>query len=579
MANISTINTRLTRIANSWEKLKRRFLERMVGFESFPTAGPDSNYAIQERNYKDELAQIFREGLESRLRSKSSSDLENVQLADDIQAFLRRKLVSSGKPQNLLGWRDYDFFNQIDDAKKTRFVSMLRDVLYGVGETGERIERFTANAVDIFAGTAFKVIPAWTRTFPTFFLMIAFPETEIFVKTRPFKSVAQIMGWAPSKSRLFDKEQYERAMRLSAVVQRALEEWGWEPRDMIDVQSFIWVTTAKGYDAAGDEEADNEEDDVDRVNESYREPPFSEIRRRIIDEEGIRIAERMLRRYHLAMKSRGFVILSGVSGTGKTSLAQAYARAIGAEQLLVPVAPNWTTNEDLLGFLNPLDGVYHHTEFSRFLARAASAYADSKRGNVEPRPYHLILDEMNLARVEYYFAKFLSAMEIRARGGQAFIELAPDQRVELAPNLSFIGTVNVDETTHGFADKVYDRAQLIELAVPRDLLAQHLAAAPYADVLLRVWDAVRDTAPFAYRVLDEVAAYTRAADSMGMLWQEAVDEQLLQKVLPKLKGSDPRLGEALRAIIELSANDFPLTQEKAGLMLDRFQRHGFASYF
>jgi hypothetical protein len=102
-------------------QLKRRFLGRMAGFETFPTAGPDSDYGIQERNYKDELTQIFREGLESRLRSKSSSDLENVQLADDIQAFLRRKLVSSGKPQNLLGWRDYDFFNQIDDAKKTRF--------------------------------------------------------------------------------------------------------------------------------------------------------------------------------------------------------------------------------------------------------------------------------------------------------------------------------------------------------------------------------------------------------------------------------------------------------------------------
>jgi hypothetical protein len=161
-------------------------------------------------------------------------------------------------------------------------------------------------------------------------------------------------------------------------------------------------------------------------------------------------------------------------------------------------------------------------------------------------------------------------------GGRASIELAPDQRVELTPNLSFVGTVNVDETTHGFADKIYDRAQLIELDLPRDLVAQHLGATPYA-VILRVWDAVRDIAPFAYRVLDEVRGYAQAAGSMDVVWQEAVDEQLLQKVLPKLKGSDPRLGEALQGIIEISANEFPLTQAKARLMLDRFQRHGFAS--
>lgn len=186
---------------------------------------------------------------------------------------------------------------------------------------------------------------------------------------------------------------------------------------------------------------------------------------------------------------------------------------------------------------------------------------------------------MNLARVEYYFAKFLSAMEIRARGGQATIDLAPDQRVSLTPNLAFVGTVNIDETTHGFADKVYDRAQLIELEGPRDLLAEHLGTAPYADLILQVWDAVRDSAPFAYRVLNEIAVYTRAADAMDVGWQEAIDEQLLQKVLTKLKGSDGRVGEALEAIIKITEGAFPLTQTKAAMMLERFQRHGFTSYF
>jgi 5-methylcytosine-specific restriction endonuclease McrBC GTP-binding regulatory subunit McrB len=67
---------------------------------------------------------------------------------------------------------------------------------------------------------------------------------------------------------------------------------------------------------------------------------------------------------------------------------------------------------------------------------------------------------MNLARVEYYFARFLSAMEVRVRYGTGRIELGPEEQVVLPPNLRFAGTVNVDETTHGFADKLYARAQL-----------------------------------------------------------------------------------------------------------------------
>ena len=86
--------------------------------------------------------------------------------------------------------------------------------------------------------------------------------------------------------------------------------------------------------------------------------------------EGLRIDDRMLRRFHLAIQARGFVILSGISGTGKTWLAQAYARAVRGELLLVPVAPNWNTNEDLLGYLNPIDGAYYDTPFSRFRTRS-----------------------------------------------------------------------------------------------------------------------------------------------------------------------------------------------------------------
>ena len=299
-----------------------------------------------------------------------------------------------------------------------------------------------------------------------------------------------------------------------------------------------------------------------------------------IANQGLIISDRTLRRFHVSLRTRGFVILSGISGTGKTWLSDAYAEAVGAEYLLVPVAPNWTTNEDLLGYLNPLDGQYHDTVFSGFLREAAKEYEAAIAAEQTPRSFILTLDEMNLARVEYYFAKFLSGMEVRIRRGTAQIELAPDQTVALTPNLLFIGTVNVDETTHGFADKVFDRAQLIEMEAPREAIAQHIGSAAFRDSLLEVWDAVEDAKPFAFRVVDDVKAYVGESESLGVEWQEAVDEQILQKVLPKLTGADPAVRFALDRLVELcDQHGFELTKAKAERMADLYERDGFTSYF
>ncbi len=146
----------------------------------------------------------------------------------------------------------------------------------------------------------------------------------------------------------------------------------------------------------------------------------------------MRIAEQTLRRYHLALKTRGFVILSGISGIGKTWLTEAYASATDAKYCLVPVAPNWTTNEDLLGYVNPLTEMqYHHTVFSYFLEDAAQEYEQVRDEGRQATPFHLVLDEMNLARVEYYFATFLSAMEVRARSGTASVNLGAQKIIPL----------------------------------------------------------------------------------------------------------------------------------------------------
>lgn len=294
---------------------------------------------------------------------------------------------------------------------------------------------------------------------------------------------------------------------------------------------------------------------------------------------GFLIGDDVIRRYHLAMQSRGFVILSGASGTGKTWLAQAYADAIGARPKLAAVDPSWSSNEDLLGYLSPLDGFYHHTPFSEFVQESAREWTSADLAGRTAREFHVILDEMNLARVEHYFSRFLSAMEVRSREGIARLDLAPGHTVELTPNLRFAGTVNIDETTHGFADKVYDRAQLLELPLQRSYVVEYIADEPYGDVLLRVWDALRPIAPFGFRVLEEMHHYVIAAGEVGVDWQVALDEQFVQKVLPRVRGADGRLDEGLGDFLQALGDGFPLARAKVETMREDYATHGFASYF
>lgn len=162
-------------------------------------------------------------------------------------------------------------------------------------------------------------------------------------------------------------------------------------------------------------------------------------------------------------------ILQGISGTGKTSLATAFAKAIGAELTVIAVQAGWRERADLLGYFNAFDRKFYELKTLQAIYRAQTPQ-DQDRLHV------VLLDEMNLSRPEQYFADFLSALE--GEGVARNIRLV-DNRIENAPrslidgrdlalpqNVWFIGTANQDETTNAFADKTYDRSFVMEVHRP-----------------------------------------------------------------------------------------------------------------
>jgi hypothetical protein len=159
-------------------------------------------------------------------------------------------------------------------------------------------------------------------------------------------------------------------------------------------------------------------------------------------------------------------VLQGISGTGKTSLPKAFARAMGAGNKIIPVQAGWRDKTDLIGHYNTFEKKFYEEETLQGLYEAqCPAFKD--------RLYIILLDEMNLSRPEQYFSEFLSALELEPKernltlmttGQSGGPKLLDDGRVIKIPrNVWFIGTANLDETTFQFADKTLDRAHVMEL--------------------------------------------------------------------------------------------------------------------
>lgn len=286
----------------------------------------------------------------------------------------------------------------------------------------------------------------------------------------------------------------------------------------------------------------------------------------------------------VSLATKRLLLLTGLSGSGKTRLAIAIGQWFGADRLaVVPVRPDWTGPEALFGFEDGLsllvDGkhAWMMTDVLQFVLRAAR----------DPQhPYLLLLDEMNLAHVERYFADALSGMESGAavvpsvRKHDAAWRLDEPPLVPFPSNLFVVGTVNIDETTYMFSPKVLDRANTIEFRVlTEDLQAGSTALAPveagsptfvrrFLTVATTVadddWTAKSQLAEWLQELHSVLCNYDREfghrvffeALRFGSLLAEAgednplkaLDLQVMQKVLPRMHGSLRQIGEPLHAL-------------------------------
>jgi len=326
-----------------------------------------------------------------------------------------------------------------------------------------------------------------------------------------------------------------------------------------------------------------------------------------------------------ALATKPFVILTGLSGSGKTKIAEAVASWLSKEPekqiCMVAVGADWTNNEPLLGYVDALNA-------GRYCAPASGILQLLDHAEKTPKaPHFLILDEMNLSHVERYFADFLSAMESSrpelALHGQGTLKaddgLDVPARQVLPPNVFIIGTVNVDETTYMFSPKVLDRANVIEFRVSAQQMEAFLATpatavrvkdlegegAHYAEAFVAraKQDINLDQAnakqlqqhlmelfqplslvgsEFCFRSANEIARFIAIHKELsGNDWnyKDALDAQVMQKLMPKLHGSARKLSGVLDALEKFAQDhELPLTKNKVERMKKRLKDEGFTSF-
>ncbi|HOC54071.1 MAG TPA: AAA family ATPase [Verrucomicrobiota bacterium] len=343
-----------------------------------------------------------------------------------------------------------------------------------------------------------------------------------------------------------------------------------------------------------------------------RAPSASQDERQLVDRardyirgKGLFFPERVLHAFHTSLKASDIsplVVLAGISGTGKSELPRHYADGMGLHFLLMSVQPRWDSPQDLFGFYNYLEKRYKATELARAMVQFElfnqgiwELPEDAEIEDRSDRMLLVLLDEMNLARTEYYFSEFLSKLETRRMVNEendddrsrAEIELDMGRlldgrkslRLYPGQNVLFAGTMNEDESTQALSDKVIDRASVLRFWRPKKtnpITTAPPQSVPTNGVTLASWkrwrrpitdlgphatevgswiDQINNALtllgrPFAFRVDRAIRSYVANYPRWVANWHKhAMADQVEQRIFPKLRGIEPdQTQNALRAI-------------------------------
>lgn len=305
-----------------------------------------------------------------------------------------------------------------------------------------------------------------------------------------------------------------------------------------------------------------------------------------------------------AMNATHLIILEGISGTGKSSLPRYFAKFIGEEAFFEPIQVTYKEKSDLLGYYNEFTRKYMETPF---LKRLYESTYQADRLNL------MVLDEMNISRIEYYFADFLSVMEFPEDERRISLLTLPEDyeaprhlrngQIDLLPNTYFIGTCNKDDSTYTVTDKVIDRAVVIDfesyqkpIEVERDVQPILLSFAGLEDLFLKAQKVEENrfleedkknfltllsfmeetfSVALGNRIVNQIEKMMPVYVATGMKKEELLDSMFVNKVLRKLQGRmDSSLSLSLKQLLATiediyGKESFPETRQYVDRMIKR----------
>jgi len=348
--------------------------------------------------------------------------------------------------------------------------------------------------------------------------------------------------------------------------------------------------------------------EIDKEYERYRAPEYdNELSLREICEEFRNFSAGGLKLYYDIEDIRRFIgglavtkliILQGMSGTGKTSLAYAFGEFLDNKTVVVPIQPMWKERTDLVGYYNEFTKRFNETTLLYKMYEA----------DYNDEIYITVLDEMNIARVEYYFAEFLSLLEIPNVDGRNLDVVADkreddpkllqsDGKLRLPTNMWFVGTANNDDSTFAISDKVYDRAMVLNLdkkAIPfevKEYGKKKISAKRLEELFKRAQREFDITdrnlrrikkldeymiktfhITFGNRIMKQIRSYVPVIVACGGTELEAIDDILSRKVFRKLESKNPvyvkQMADGTRAYLDelFGENKLPLCKEQLKLI-------------